>query len=117
MIGFNHILILLLAHWIGDYLLQFNSIANHKADSFYWLGIHVLIYSGVLFVASLFLFSLFAAIKYFLVNGLLHLVTDWITGNLASRYKSNQRVFYIIIGFDQFVHTITLLGTAVYVLT
>lgn len=103
--------IILLSHWVGDYLLQFNAIANHKSHSIRWLTLHVAIYSCVLFAGVFFIFPLHEALRYCALNGAFHFVTDLITGKFSSKYKSNPRIFYPIIGADQFIHTVTLLLT------
>jgi hypothetical protein len=103
--------IILISHWVGDYLLQFNAIANHKSHSIRWLTLHVLIYTSVLFAGALFIFSWEEGLRYCAVNAILHFVTDLVTGKFSSKYKSNPRIFYPIIGFDQLIHTVTLLLT------
>ena len=104
-------IIILICHWVGDYLLQFNAIANQKSEHLGWLALHVLIYTSVLFVGVLFIFHLQEAMYYCAVNAAFHFVTDFVTGKFSSKYKSNPRIFYPIIGFDQFIHTVTLLLT------
>jgi hypothetical protein len=103
--------IILISHWVGDYLLQFNAIANQKSKSLRWLTLHVVIYTAALFTGVLFVFPLQDALYYCAVNAGLHFVTDFFTGKLSAKYKPNPRMFYPIIGFDQMIHTVTLLLT------
>lgn len=105
-------ILLLFAHWIGDYVLQTNDMANQKASSLQWLTIHVAVYCVPVVGVSLILFPLPTALYYLLANAGLHWLTDLTTGRLANRYRANPRLFYPIIGFDQFFHGACLIVTA-----
>lgn len=100
--------LLLLAHWTGDFLFQTSDMATKKSHSVKWLGIHVLTYTVVLFCFSVFIFDFKSALYFTIINGLLHLLTDFITSKVISHYTEKPRVFYPILGFDQMVHTLTL---------
>ena len=104
-------LIILAAHWVGDFLLQTRKMAVNKHQSIKWLGFHVLIYSIVLLVVGYLLFSWQVGLGYAVFNGLLHLVTDFVTSKLAAKYQENPRIFYSILGFDQLIHTSCLYWT------
>lgn len=97
-------IVLLLAHWIGDYLLQTNNMALKKHGSLKWLSLHVLVYATVLLILCNLVFSWQIALGYAVINSLLHWITDFFTSKLAAQYHSNRRIFYSILGFDQFVH-------------
>lgn len=103
------IVVVLIAHWIGDYLLQGNSIANNKGRSVRWLLIHVALYSFVLISSSLLFFSWREALLFGAINAVLHFITDFITSRLSARYRETPRIFYSILGFDQLVHSVTLI--------
>jgi hypothetical protein len=104
-------ILLLFAHWVGDYLLQTNEMASRKAASLKWLTVHVLVYCIPILCVSILLFPVPQALVFLAVNGVLHWITDFFTSRLAIRYKSNPRVFHSIVGFDQFIHAACLLGT------
>jgi hypothetical protein len=104
-------IVLLFAHWVGDYLLQSNEMATQKATSLKWLTIHVGVYCIPVFVASALLFPLRHALTYIAINGALHWVTDLASSRVATRYRSNPRVFHSIVGFDQLFHGACLLAT------
>ncbi len=99
---------ILLAHWIGDYVFQTSKMAMSKSYHLTWLLLHVGVYTAVLFVFSLFLFPVKVAIGFFLVNGILHGITDFFTSKLSSKYQKNPRIFFPILGFDQLIHMVTL---------
>ncbi len=100
--------LLLLAHWIGDYAFQTSKMATAKSQHIKWLAIHVMVYTAVLCVFSIFIFSIKLALLYTLINGVLHGITDFFTSRLAARYNETPRIFFPILGMDQFIHTITL---------
>lgn len=104
-------IIILVAHWVGDYLLQTSKMAIQKNSSLKWLGLHVLTYFIVLLAIVNFVFSWQVALGYAVINGLLHLMTDFFTSKLAGKYVERPRIFYPIIGFDQMIHLICLYWT------
>lgn len=101
-------IIILIAHWVGDYLLQSRDMATRKHRSFKWLSLHVLTYTGVLLVATQFVFSWQVSLGYAVISGFLHLVTDFFTSKLSHKYYEKPHIFYPILGFDQLIHMICL---------
>lgn len=104
-------LLLLAAHWIGDYLLQSRKMATEKYKSLKWLLFHVFIYTLILLAISQFVFSWQVGLGYAVFNGALHLITDFFTSKLAAKFHDQPRVFYPILGFDQLIHTTCLYWT------
>lgn len=108
---------LLFIHWIGDYRFQYKNMALGKGKSLYWLTIHVLIYLliltiGVFILYFLMNFEFIKVCKFLIVNGLLHWITDFFTSRLANYYRErNDDRHYWVSGFDQFIHSSTLLYT------
>lgn len=102
---------ILFAHWVGDFLFQTNNMALNKHKSLKWLSIHAVAYSVPIVLCGLVFFSWQFALHYALINGVLHWVTDFFTSRLSSRYKENRRIFFAVIGFDQFIHAACLLGS------
>ncbi|NKI30461.1 DUF3307 domain-containing protein [Croceivirga thetidis] len=97
-------LIILLGHWVGDFVLQTSSMANEKGHSIKWLLLHVLLYTITLLVTASLVFSWQIAFGYTVISALLHLVTDFFTSKLAARFADKPRIFYPILGFDQLLH-------------
>lgn len=108
---FGIYMFLLFVHFIADFVLQTDWQAKNKSKSLVALGKHVSVYTLTLGVASLFLFGISINVFIFiLVNGILHFVTDFFTSRMSSHYFSRQdwHTGFIVVGFDQFVHQITL---------
>ena len=110
-IALYSLIVILICHWIGDFVFQWDELALKKGVSMAWLGIHVLIYGAVISLASLLVLPARTAFAFGMVNMALHFVTDLGTSRLARKYKDVPRKFFLIIGFDQMVHTITLIIT------
>jgi hypothetical protein len=115
---------ILFAHYISDFILQTRHIANRKSTSLYYLSLHVGIYSVAtiifwmvfsLFVPNLTLMTLFFV---FIVTFVSHWVTDFITSKFTTKYYKLEKYkeFFSMIGFDQWVHALTLFLTYDYLI-
>jgi hypothetical protein len=105
----------LTAHWIGDFVLQSSWQASNKHKRLDALAGHIAIYTVVLGIAASVLFP-FNFVRWALFIGLnaaLHFGTDFVTSRVSStlRAKQDWRPFFMLIGFDQLVHQVTLAGT------
>lgn len=101
-----YILILIfLAHFIGDFILQTDDMAKNKSKDNMALTYHIAMYSLPFII-------LFGPI-YAVINGLLHWVIDFTTSRISSKLyqKGDIHNFFVVIGFDQFLHMTCLVGT------
>ena len=109
---------LLVTHFIGDFVLQSHWMASNKSKRIDALLLHVGIYSVTISLLPV-IFWIFGmiSIKNGLIftggNALIHLITDFITSKISSKLWTEQKwhYFFTMIGFDQLLHTITLLLT------
>lgn len=100
-----HIVLILLAiHFIMDFVLQTDWMAFNKSKHMKPLLAHVGIYS---------LGFIWLGIEYALLNGLLHLVTDFISSRVTSKlYRARENHwFFVVVGLDQLLHQTALLTT------
>jgi len=100
--------LILLAHWMGDFLLQTSDMATRKSHSIKWLTYHVATYSTILLVFSFFLLPGNTFLYYTLINALLHWVTDFFTSKVTAKYLKQPRIFFTVLGMDQLIHAVTL---------
>lgn len=118
------ILYILFAHFISDFVMQTNEMAQNKSISNYWLTKHVIEYGkGLLIFSILFTLSnlIFFNVQFFglrviiyiIINMGLHWVTDYFTSRQTKKLFSQKKThkFFIVIGFDQFIHMFCLLMT------
>lgn len=107
MISLTIILLILVIHFLADFVLQSDWMAHNKAKDWKVLSAHVVVYTVCLSPFG-FAFSL--------INGLLHFVTDAISSR-ATAYlwqKQERHWFFVVIGLDQLVHYTCLFGTWVW---
>lgn len=91
-------------HFICDFVLQTDVMAQNKSKSNYWLSVHIAAYSTPMLLLGW---------KYALANAALHFGTDWISSRVTSKmYAAGERHwFFVVIGADQAVHLTCLVAT------
>ncbi len=84
-------------HFLGDFILQSDKMAQNKSKSLKWLTIHICVYTLPLFVLGW---------RFALINGLAHWVVDFFTSKATSKLWEKKEVhyFFVVIGFDQALH-------------
>jgi hypothetical protein len=105
---------LLAVHWFADFVLQTHWQAQNKSKNFLALFSHVVFYTLILMIASLVIFGATWPVYFFvLTNGALHLATDAVTSRITSRFYAKQdwHNFFVMVGFDQLIHQVTLAVT------
>lgn len=103
------------AHYVGDFVLQSRWMGENKSKKWAPLLVHIGVYTLVLAIFSMLILGPVVGIIYAVVNGLLHMVTDYISSRLSSAaYKEgNLGRFWMIIGADQMVHQLCLVLTLI----
>jgi hypothetical protein len=98
------LLALIWTHFVADFILQTDSMAQKKSTSNAWLLAHIAVYTAPFFYFG----WLFA-----LVNGLSHLAVDWCTSRINSRLWKAGEVhwFFVGVGADQAIHVSILILT------
>lgn len=91
-------------HFIADFVLQSDKMAQGKSSSNKWLGIHICVYTLP--------FMLIGPL-YAIINGALHFVVDYFSSREAGKlYKKGEiHWFFVVVGFDQALHFTCLFGT------
>ena len=104
--------LLLLLHTIGDFVFQTDKMATGKSSSNKILLTHTSVYSLVfLGLGFLPVFSWYQAIAFMLINFVAHTATDYVTSRITKKLwaKGDVHNFFVVIGFDQLLHTIVLI--------
>jgi hypothetical protein len=105
LITLDVIILLLLLHFIGDYLLQTYDMMINKGKSNQWLLYHTSVYTLP--------FVPFFGLEFALINGILHGITDFFSSRMNNKLVNckNPKWFYTNMAFDQMIHLITLFFT------
>lgn len=130
MIYFFLTLQILFAHWFSDFVLQSHWMATNKSKNILALSSHVLVYTvsmgvtlitiGILLSVTPIWASVIMAmmtpvtyVKWILLNGLLHFVTDFFTSKMTAVLwqKNDFHNFFVVVGLDQFIHYTCLILT------
>lgn len=101
---------LLVAHFVGDFLLQSDRMAVDKSRSWSALSDHCVVYS---LIVGTYLGTLYGGIIWYLAVFAPHFVTDAITSRINARlWQANRRhAFFCMIGLDQLLHYAQLILT------
>jgi hypothetical protein len=104
---------ILVAHWLGDFIMQSDWHAQNKSKSNFVLFHHVLLYSIPIYCAGILLLPVTAAFIWVGINVILHFITDYITSRITSKLwaKGDKHNFFVIVGLDQTLHFIALFST------
>ena len=96
------IVILIWMHFIADFVLQSDKMANSKSSSNKWLLIHVSIYTLPFF---------WFGWQFAVINGVAHFMTDFVTARATSYLwkKEERHWFFVVIGLDQALHMTALM--------
>ena len=98
---------LLFVHFVADFMAQTNWMATNKSKNGLALFSHVLVY-GLFTLAALGLMQFPAEmiVFYTAVNSIFHFGIDSITSQFTSYLWKKQDVhnFFVVIGFDQWLH-------------
>ena len=97
MISLKIVLLILVLHWLSDFVLQTDWMAKNKSTSNKALGLHILVYSIPFLVIGW---------KFALFNGVLHFGVDYVTSRMSKKFyeKGDIHNFFVVIGFDQVLH-------------
>lgn len=107
------ILFILIIHWLADFVLQTDWMAQNKHDNFEALGAHFIVYTLTIMIAALFFTLSPMALIWALANGMAHLCIDYVTSKINTSLWHQGRVhdFFVNVGLDQLLHYTILILT------
>lgn len=99
------VLMILLIHWIADFLCQTDKMAQGKSKNWNDLLEHTSVYSLIWLMPSILLFEKLGLV-FVGITFLAHTLTDYFTSRLNTKLWSEKKIhwFFVSIGFDQFLH-------------
>lgn len=114
MISVQVVLFILFIHFLADFGLQTNDQAVNKSTSDYYLATHVGVYSLCWLIAMYVLTGMMSfAFLFAFITFLAHFGTDYVTSRISKAYfgKNDYHNGFVVVGFDQLLHYIQLIGT------
>lgn len=106
--------LIIIIHWVADFILQTDSIAKGKSKNWYDLLNHTILYSLVWLFSVLFLWDqthtfdwiILTTLKFCTITFIAHTIQDYFTSRLNSKLWSagKTHMFFVSIGFDQVLH-------------
>lgn len=111
--------IILIFHFIADFILQDEDWAVNKSIDDDALLKHTITYSIVWYIPMIFMLGIWKSALFVTITFILHTLTDYITSRIVSKKFQNKEYgssipnfgAFTIIGFDQLIHYITLVYT------
>jgi hypothetical protein len=114
--------IIMIGHWVGDFVLQSDWMARNKSRDWMALTLHVGIYSIVMTltfgIATVALglvvpFFLYSLATFQVVTFVTHWVTDYFSSKATHllRERGDYHNMFVVIGLDQLIHYYTLILT------
>lgn len=116
MISLIAVVVILLLHWFADFICQTDEDAKNKSTNNNNLFFHTITYSCIWAVASILFYvqtSITLVLWFAPITFVCHTIQDYITSREVKKYfeKGDLHNGFVIIGFDQFLHTVQLLLT------
>lgn len=126
MISLSTIIILLIGHYVADFVCQTDWMARNKSHSFYPRFTHILVYVGVLGLFALMIIPQSLIMWFLFFNGFAHYITDKYSSRITSKLAKEGKYgsdtipnfgMFSIIGLDQLLHYIVLFSTYVFLMS
>jgi hypothetical protein len=123
MISFTTILLILLIHWVADFVLQTHEQAINKSTNNRALLDHTMVYTTCWLVpAHAYCVQNLPSnqewyfVLFLLVTFVAHTITDYFTSRLCKKYFSKQDYHngFVVVGFDQILHYLQLFLTYIW---
>lgn len=114
----EYIIFILLIHFLADFALQTPEQAEKKSTDSWALAAHVLVYSGVWWIASAIYLGWDQGALFACITFSAHFLTDFVTSRLSKPFfsKKDYHNGFVVVGFDQMLHYIQLILTFNYLL-
>ena len=101
------IFVILVCHWIFDFLMQTDAMATNKSKNNSALFDHVSVYSYLWLIPIYILTGSFeTAMQFTIITFGCHWITDYFTSRWTTKLyeEKRYRAFFRVIGFDQLLH-------------
>lgn len=112
MININIVILIIVIHWMADFVFQTDWMAKNKSKSWKALLLHTGVYSLAWLPFSIITFGP-NGWKFLVATFIAHTLTDYFTSRLNGKLWAENKIhyFFVSVGFDQILHYIQLLIT------
>jgi len=114
----SKLIVLIFIHVLGDSLLLSQKLRKLKIEKISYLFKHVGIYTAVILVLSPLLLgiTIVQGLIFSLLNGVLHIIVDYVFTIIKKKYWASKEYKYIIItsGLEHLIHVTLLIVTFLY---
>ncbi len=122
MLTLTEIFVIIIIHWIADFVFQDEKWATNKSKSFDHLLAHTLTYSLIWFMVCIFILPIKISFIFYVITLVAHTITDYFTSRIVSKKFENKHYgsaipnfgAFTIIGIDQLLHYLQLFLTYYY---
>ena len=120
MIPFSILFFILLTHWVADFVCQTDWMARNKSQSNWPLFVHCCVYTLAFIPFTVWAIPVSNVIWFLVFTFGLHYYIDYNTSRITSKLSAQGKFgsntipnfgMFSIIGLDQFLHYICLIGT------
>ncbi len=106
-------LLLIIAHFLGDFMFQSSTMASKKISSLKYFGLHCLIYSGFTGLTLIWFKPLKNVVYAALIIIISHIVIDYfrntILNKLSKKQRNHKNLDFVIIIADQILHLLIII--------
>jgi hypothetical protein len=108
-ISLNEIILILVAHWLADFVFQTDEMAKNKSSNSFF-GVLCLTYHAVVYAIVL---ALTVNPMWAVINLPLHWLVDFVTSRVTKKLWEKEQVhfLFVVIGLDQVIHYLCLFYT------
>lgn len=126
MINIYTLIFLMFSHWVSDFILQTDYMARGKSKTSLPLLLHILCYSIGMSIFAFTMLDEKAAFWFLIFNAYLHYIIDYYTSRISSKLHAENKIgsttipnfgMFTVIGFDQFLHFVSLVVTYMFLTT
>jgi hypothetical protein len=100
------------AHYLADFVLQGRWMGDNNSKEWKPLLVHIAVYTSFMALVCFLLMGPIGLV-YAVLNGALHLVTDYFSSRMSRKAYEDGKLnkFWLIIGADQLIHHLCLILT------
>jgi hypothetical protein len=111
------LILILLKHYLIDWVLQTDEMANEKGNNATLLFLHGLEHAIGTFIIGIFFISIVKIVMICMMEILIHCAIDFTKSRISMfmKWTFPQKKFLISMGFDQFLHQLTYIAFAYYI--